>query len=98
MVFHEEVISHGVLIPWISITQSHGPEELATTLEALQHGMRRAKKVLDAGLVDTAFEGPAPKPVFRPFNRCKQSRCGDLYPDAPALDCCSTRSKPGTSS
>lgn len=95
MVFHEEVISHGVLIPWISITQSHGPVELAKTMAALQHGMRQARRAVNAGNVATAFEGGAPKPVFRTFNRCKQSRCGRLYPDAPQLDCCAELKREG---
>jgi glutamate-1-semialdehyde 2,1-aminomutase len=88
MVFHEEVISHGVLIPWISITQAHGATELATTLEAIQKGMRYARKAIDAGNVETAFTGEPPRPVFRTFNRCRQSRCGQLHSDAPQLDCC----------
>jgi glutamate-1-semialdehyde 2,1-aminomutase len=86
--FHEEVISWGVIIPWISITYSHGEEELSCTLEALHHGMRRVKQALENNNVDTAFTGEAVKPVFRPFNRCKQSWCGLLHPDAPKLDCC----------
>lgn len=89
--FHEEVIAHGVLIPWITITYSHGETELAATFEALRHGMRKLRRVLDAGddgSVDRSFEGEAVKPVFRPFNRCKQSRCGRLHAGAPKLSCC----------
>jgi len=86
--FHEEVISWGVLIPWITITYSHGPEEIARTLEALQHGMRKIRRALDDGSVERSFLGEAVKPVFRPFNRCCQSKCGRLYTDAPRLTCC----------
>ncbi|MGA2399124.1 MAG: glutamate-1-semialdehyde 2,1-aminomutase [Steroidobacteraceae bacterium] len=89
-VFHEEVISQGVLIPWISITQSHGSAELEQTLSACRHGMQAVARALENGNVATAFVGEAPKPVFRPFNRCKQSRCGLLYADAPQLDCCAS--------
>ena len=86
--FQEEVISHGILIPWISITQSHGPEELSVTLDALQQGMRKVRRVVNEGSVIDSFEGEAPRPVFRPFNSCRQSVCGKLNPDAPQLDCC----------
>jgi glutamate-1-semialdehyde 2,1-aminomutase len=87
--FHEEVISHGVLIPWITITYSHGDEELNLTFDALRAGMRKIKRVVDDGNVRMSFTGDAVKPVFRPFNRCLQSRCGDLHADAPKLSCCS---------
>jgi len=86
--FHEEVISYGVLIPWITITYSHGAEEIAQTLDALQHGMRKIRRVLDDGSVERSFLGDAVKPVFRPFNRCCQSKCGRLHNDAPRLACC----------
>jgi glutamate-1-semialdehyde 2,1-aminomutase len=83
--FHEEVISWGVLIPWITITYSHRDAELAQTLEALQQGMRKVKRALANGDVEASFEGEAVKPVFRPFNRCRQSVCGRLHPEAPQL-------------
>lgn len=86
--FHEEVIAHGVLIPWISITYSHGDEELAMTLEAVRHGMRKVRRAIDENRVDESFEGPAVKPVFRPFNRCEQAICGRLNPSAPQSACC----------
>lgn len=93
MVFHQEVISHGVLIPWISITQAHGSEELEQTMTAMQSGMRQVRKAIDAGSVATAFVGEPPKPVFRAFNRCRKSRCGALFADEAKLDCCSGQSK-----
>jgi glutamate-1-semialdehyde 2,1-aminomutase len=86
--FHEEVISHGVLIPWTSITYSHGEAELQQTFDALQQGMRKVRKALEADTVEGSFEGEAIKPVFRPYNRCRQSRCAHLYADTPKLDCC----------
>jgi glutamate-1-semialdehyde 2,1-aminomutase len=66
--FHEEVISYGILIPWISITASHTNHELEITLEAIQKGMRKIKRVLEDGTVNESFIGDAVKPVFRPFN------------------------------
>jgi glutamate-1-semialdehyde 2,1-aminomutase len=86
--FHEEVIAHGVLIPWITITYSHGDEELRRTLEACGEGMAKVRRALERGNVDGSFVGPAVRPVFRPFNRCRQSYCGRLNKDAPQLDCC----------
>jgi glutamate-1-semialdehyde 2,1-aminomutase len=86
--FHEEVISHGVLIPWTTITYAHGEEELAATLAALEAGMRRVRRVLEDGSVATAFVGEVVRPVFRPFNRCRLSRCGRLDPEAPREACC----------
>jgi glutamate-1-semialdehyde 2,1-aminomutase len=68
--FHEEVVAHGVLIPWISITYAHGDAELEKTFVALGAGMRKVKRVLESGApVETSFEGPAVKPVFRKYNK-----------------------------
>lgn len=86
--FHEEVIARGVLIPWITITYSHGEAELQKTMHALGEGMRRARRALQDETVSSSFTGPAVKPVFRPFNQCQQSRCGRLEPHGPQLPCC----------
>ena len=67
----EEVISHGVLIPWTSITWSHGDAEIECTLDALHHGMRRVRAALESGNVDASFEGEAVRPVFRAYNRSR---------------------------
>jgi len=90
--FHEEVISHGVLIPWITITYAHGEKELQQTLEALQAGMRKLRKIVEEKIpVETTYAGPAVKPVFRKFNRCMQSVCGREHPGAPQLACCTEK-------
>lgn len=86
--FHEELISWGVLIPWITITWSHGPEEINRTIDAMGHAMRRVRRVLENGAVESSFTGAAVKPVLRPYNRCRQSRCNRIDPDAPQLSCC----------
>ena len=87
--FHEEVISHGVLIPWTTITYSHRDGELARTFEALQAGMRKVRNIVERNLpVEQTFTGPAVKPVFRRFNRCMQSVCGRVHPSAAKLACC----------
>jgi glutamate-1-semialdehyde 2,1-aminomutase len=67
--FHQEVIAHGVLIPWISITWSHGDAEIDLTMNALAAGMDRIKKLLDSGDdVAAGYEGNAVQPVFRKYN------------------------------
>jgi glutamate-1-semialdehyde 2,1-aminomutase len=87
--FHEEVISHGVLIPWTTITYSHGAAELEMTMTALRAGMRKVRTVLDSGTaVEKTFTGPAVKPVFRRYNRCMQGRCGRVDPGVQKLSCC----------
>lgn len=87
--FHEEVVARGVLIPWISITHAHGAAELEATFAALQFAMRKVKAVLESGsAVEASFEGEPVKPVFRKYNRCRQSLCGREHAGVPRLDCC----------
>ena len=86
--FHEELISRGVLMPWITITYSHGQAELDQTFEGLQMAMRKIANVVATGRIRESFEGDPVKPVFRPFNRCLQSRCARLHHDSPRLKCC----------
>lgn len=86
--FHEELISWGVLIPWISITLSHGDDEVQKTLSAVQAAMAKVNRAISSGTVNESFDGRAARPVFRSFNRCCQSRCGRLYPEVAPLDCC----------
>ena len=83
------MISHGVLIPWTTITYAHGERELDITFQALQHAMRKVHRIISEALpVETTFTGPPVKPVFRKFNRCMQSVCGRVHKDAPRLACC----------
>jgi glutamate-1-semialdehyde 2,1-aminomutase len=89
--FHEEMISWGVLIPWVSVTYAHDDAELTDTLLAVDRAVARVRALLESGAVDMGFEGDAVKPVFRPFNRCKQGRCGRVHQDAPRLSCCDER-------
>lgn len=86
--FHEELISWGVLIPWTSITYSHGEGEIEATLSAIEGTLEKLKRAIDSGGVERSFTGSAVRPVFRPFNSCMQSRCGKLHADAPRLACC----------
>jgi glutamate-1-semialdehyde 2,1-aminomutase len=87
--FHEEVVAQGVLIPWISITYSHGSAELEHTFAALSAGMQKVKRLHDSGArIESSYEGEPVKPVFRKYNRCRQSICGRERPDAVKLQCC----------
>ncbi len=65
--FSQEMIRHGVLIPWIAVSLAHSDTELALTLEAA----RKAFKVYASALTDGVekyLEGPEIKPVFRKYN------------------------------
>ena len=86
--FHEELISWGIMMPWITITYSHQAEELERTFEGLQMAMRKIARVVASGRVRESFQGDPVKPVFRQFNKCMQSRCGRLHPDSPQSTCC----------
>lgn len=66
-IFAQEMMRHGVMIPWISISQSHGEEELELTLAAGAKALDVYAQALAASPVDF-LEGEAVKPVFRPFN------------------------------
>ena len=65
--FAQEMIKRKILMPWISISYSHGNRELNKTLNALDDVMKIYKKALSEG-VHKYLEGPSIKPVFRKFN------------------------------
>jgi glutamate-1-semialdehyde 2,1-aminomutase len=65
--FHQEMIRHGVLMPWIAISWRHGPAELEATERALEQAFGVYRRALDEG-VEKFLEGPAIKPVFRKHN------------------------------
>jgi glutamate-1-semialdehyde 2,1-aminomutase len=65
--FAQEMIRHGVMMPWIAVSLAHGDVELDQTLGAA----RRAFAVYASALADGAerhLKGPAMKPVFRKYN------------------------------
>ncbi|KPV61089.1 glutamate-1-semialdehyde 2,1-aminomutase [Paenibacillus sp. A3] len=66
-IFLQEMIREGVLIPYVSISYSHGGSEVAKTLEALDQTCKAYKKALEQG-AQSVLVGPAVKPVFRKFN------------------------------
>jgi len=63
----QELLKRGVMMPWIAISQSHGPIELQQTLEALDGALSVYKQALDGG-VEHFLQGPAIRPVFRSHN------------------------------
>jgi glutamate-1-semialdehyde 2,1-aminomutase len=65
--FSQEMIREGVLMPWITVSLAHGPEELKITLSAAERALAIYKKALAEG-VDKYLQGPAVKPVFRKYN------------------------------
>jgi glutamate-1-semialdehyde 2,1-aminomutase len=62
-----EMIRHGVLIPWVSTSLSHGQAELDLTMAAATKAFATYARALADG-IDGYLDGPAVKPVFRKFN------------------------------
>jgi glutamate-1-semialdehyde 2,1-aminomutase len=65
--FSQDMIRHGVLMPWIALSYRHGEAELAATERAIDATFAVYRKALDEG-VDKYLEGPVIKPVFRKHN------------------------------
>lgn len=65
--FAQEMIRHGVLMPWMAVAYRHGEAELKRTEEALQQAMSVCALAMSDG-VDKFLQGPVIKPVFRRYN------------------------------
>jgi glutamate-1-semialdehyde 2,1-aminomutase len=65
--FAQEMIKHGILIPWISLSYMHSDNELSMTLEATDKTLGVYKKALEGNISDY-LAGKAIKPVFRKYN------------------------------
>ena len=65
--FSQEMIRHGVLMPWIAQCYAHRDAELDLTLSAARKAMTVYQQALEQG-VEKFLIGPAIKPVFRQFN------------------------------
>jgi glutamate-1-semialdehyde 2,1-aminomutase len=65
--FMQEMLRHGVLMPWIALSWRHGDAELAATREAADQALAVYRKALDEG-VASWLQGPVIKPVFRTTN------------------------------
>ena len=65
--FSQEMTRHGVLMPWIALSASHGQKELEITSQAIRKALKVYKAALELG-VERYLEGSEIKPVFRRFN------------------------------
>lgn len=65
--FMQEMIRHGVMMPWVSLSASHGEKELKTTKRALEKTFGTLKDAL-ATEVSRYLVGAPVQPVFRQFN------------------------------
>lgn len=65
--FSQEMVRHGILMPWIAVSLAHGENELQKTLNAVDKALVVYKKALKDG-IEQYLEGPSIKPVFRKFN------------------------------
>ena len=65
--FSQEMVKHGVLIPWVALSYSHGDIELNHTLDAVRKSLTVYKQALESS-VDKHLVGRAIKPVFRKYN------------------------------
>lgn len=65
--FIQEMLKHGILMPWISIAFRHSDSSLKKTLIALEKTLYIYKKALKNG-VRKYLKGHVIKPVFRKFN------------------------------
>lgn len=66
--FMQELLAHGVFMPWVCISYRHGPLEVEQTLEAFDVGCGTYARALEAGSTEGLLLGPSAKPVFRRFN------------------------------
>lgn len=65
--FSQEMISKGVLMPYIALSYSHTASELDQTLEAARHALTIYKKALEEG-IGQHLKSRVIKPVFRKYN------------------------------
>lgn len=65
--FNQEMIRHGVLMPWIAQSWSHNNEDLDQTLSAAEMALAVYRDAIENG-IDNYLDGPTVKPVFRQFN------------------------------
>ena len=66
--FLQELIRHGVFMPWICPSYRHGESELAQTAEACRQAARVYAHAIERRSLDGLLVGPAVKPVMRRYN------------------------------
>jgi glutamate-1-semialdehyde 2,1-aminomutase len=65
--FAQEMLKAGVMMPWLAVSQAHGPDELALTLAAVDQALGVYARALN-GQIGDFLQGPAIRPVFRRNN------------------------------
>lgn len=65
--FAQEMLRHGIMMPYIAISFAHKERELLLTLEAVEKALIVYKKALSGDIQDHLVS-PVIKPVFRQFN------------------------------
>lgn len=66
--FLQELVRHGVFMPWICPSFRHGDSEVSQTAEACQAAARIYARAIERRSVEGLLEGPAVKPVMRRYN------------------------------
>ena len=66
-VFAQEMVSAGILMPWVGLSHSHGEKELAKTLVAANKALEIYSKSLNNGVKKYLYS-KVMKPVFRKYN------------------------------
>lgn len=67
-VFLQEMMSEGVLMPYVAIAYEHTEKEIDQTLEAARKAMKIYSDALNSDDVNKYIHGNVIKPVFRKFN------------------------------
>lgn len=65
--FSQELVRHGVLMPWVALSAAHGSDELEKTLHAVRQALTVVARAMDEG-VQRYLEGHVLQPVFRRYN------------------------------
>lgn len=65
--FSQEMITNGILMPWVAPSFMHKEEELQLTFNAVEAALNIYKKALVDG-IEKYLNGPVIKPVFRKYN------------------------------
>jgi glutamate-1-semialdehyde 2,1-aminomutase len=66
--FHQELLKHGVFMPWICPSFRHGSSELDQTRDACTRAARIYAQAIERRSVEGLLEGPPVKPVMRRYN------------------------------
>ena len=66
--FHQELLTRGVFMPWICPSFRHDETQLDQTREACAHAARVYAQAIERRSVDGLLQGPPVKPVMRRYN------------------------------